>query len=201
MLQRTHRINALLLSIFISVHLINHLTIIGGVETHLAVMKILRVFYRPLAVETMLYFLFGSQIIIGFIMTFKRGYPNTQWVWAQYISGIILAFFLLQHLGAALLTRVFNPEIDTNVYWAAAVVSREPFVWYFAPYYTLGILSLFVHVAAALGKRTQFKAYSNWIVAAGVLVAVIVIPSLMGWYAGPIDLPMEHMQYIKGFSI
>lgn len=199
MFRKLHRTNAILLGVFISAHLINHLAIIGGVEAHLATMKAMRAFYRPVYVEAVLYALFGAQILLGFTLMCKQGRPRNRWGWAQYISGGTLTVFLLQHMGAALLTRMVNPEVDTNVYWAASVVSREPFVWYFAPYYALGILSIFVHVAAALKKRARLKAYSNWVVGTGVLVSIIVVPSLMGWYTGPINLPPEHNEYIENF--
>ncbi len=199
MLRKLHRTNALILGVFISAHLINHMTILGGVEAHLSTMNMLRFFYRPLLVETVLYLLFGIQIVLGFAMMFKRRRPRIGWVWAQYISGGVLAVFLVQHLSAALITRAVNPEVDTNIYWAMSVVSREPFVWYFAPYYALGIISIFVHTAAAFRKQARLRAYANWVVATGLFAAIVIVPSLMGWYVGPTDLPPEHVGYIENF--
>jgi NADH:ubiquinone oxidoreductase subunit 6 (subunit J) len=196
--RKLHRTNAIILGVFIAAHLINHIFILGGVETHITIMKSLRFFYRPVSVEVVVYVLFVSQILLGVMMMLKQGRPRNRWGWAQYISGAIVAIFLLQHLSAALMARLIGAGVDTNIYWAASVVSREPFVWYFAPYYALGIIGLFVHVAAALQKSARWKAKAKWIVASGVVIAAIVVPSLMGLYGQPINLPPEYVEYLNG---
>lgn len=201
MFRKLHRNNALLLGVFIVAHLINHIAILDGVEMHLTVMEGLRFFYRPLLVEVVLYFLFGSQIVLGVGMMLKQGRPRNRWGWAQTISGVVVAVFIIQHLSAALMARLIGSGVDTNIYWAASVVSREPFVWYFAPYYALGIIGLFVHMAAALRKRARWKASAKWVAASGVVVAAIVVPSLMGLYGQPINLPPEYIEYLGGFSL
>ena len=196
MLRKLHRRNAQILAIFILAHLINHLTLLDGIETHITVMEFLRTFYRPILVEVVMLFLFVSQIVLGVMMMLKHRRPQNFWTWVQYGSGTVFGLFLMQHMTASIVTRVFNPQLDTNVYWAASVVSQTPQVWYFAPYYTLGILSLFVHIGAFLKKRPKWKPYSPWVMATGLIIAAIVVPRLMGW-PNPIHLPIKYILYIN----
>ena len=196
MLRKLHRRNAQILGIFILAHLINHLTLLDGVETHIAVMEFLRSFYRPILVEAGMLFLFICQVALGILMMFKHRRPQNFWTWVQYGSGTVFGLFLMQHMTASIVTRIFNPELDTNVYWAASVVSQTPQVWYFAPYYSLGILSLFVHIGAFLKKRPKWKAYSPWVIATGLIVAIVIVSRLMGWPKS-IHLPSEYISYIN----
>ena len=201
MIRRFHQINALLLSLFICLHLLNHMTLLVGIELHLSTMSFLRLFYRPLLIEIPLYFLFSTQIMLGGALLAKRGWPSNRWGRAQYLSGVILALFLIQHAIAVLVTRYSVPEIDTNIYWAASVVSRDPYLWYFAPYYAAGIVAMFVHIAAACRKREKWRDYANWIVLLGIVSAGIIVPSMMGWWGNPIKLPIEYENYIENFSL
>lgn len=199
-LKKLHRINALFLLVFILLHLANHLTIVLGIETHLAVMESLRVIYRFLPVEILLFALFTVQISIGLVLVFKRGKPKGNWAWLQALSGGYIAFFLLQHMGAAIATRLFY-NLDTNSYWAAAVVSKVPFVWYFAPYYVLGIAATFAHVACALRFRTwpapatKVQLLLPW---AGLVVGLIVVAGLMGIF-NPVNLPVQYQAYLASY--
>lgn len=198
-LRKLHRANALVLGIFIFAHLINHLTIIGGAETHLAVMDFLRFFYRPLLIEVIIYGLFASQIALGVAMMVRRGWPRDRWTRIQFVSGFVVALFLLQHMTAAVMTRMMQPDVDTNIYWAASVVSREPFVWYFAPYYAVGVFCLFLHIASMLGKRPGYSRFCFPIIGVGLVVTGVIISGLMGWPGGTIELPPAHEQYIENY--
>ncbi len=199
-LKKIHRTNALFLLAFILLHMINHLTIVLGIETHLAVMESLRVVYRFLPVEILLFALFAVQILIGLVLVFKSGRPKGNWAWLQVLSGCYIAFFLLQHMIAAIATRIAY-DLDTNSYWAAAVVSKAPFIWYFAPYYILGIAAIFAHLACALRFRswpapaTKVHLLLPW---AGLVVGLIVVAGLMGIF-NPVNLPVQYQAYLASY--
>ena len=147
-LTQLHKINAKVLGVFLVVHFANHAALLVGRDSHLAVMQTLRRFYRLGVVEYPLFALFALQILLGISLVLKRGKPKGAWAIAQVGSGLYIAFFLLQHLGAIVVARL-NYEFETTTYFAAAVVSVTPFAWYFFPYYVLGVTSVFVHIAAA----------------------------------------------------
>ena len=189
--RRAHRLIAFTLGTFIAIHLANHVALIISPEAHHWVMTKLRLIYRPIIVETILIALFALQIGIGIAMIKRRPWPRTRWGRAQAVSGIILALFLIQHVVAAIATRVFQTYIDTDVYWAASVVSMSPVSWYFIPYYLLGCISLFVHIAAALRhKRRQF---APWIIGAGVVFSVTIVAFLVL----TVTLPPPYNQYLN----
>ena len=153
-LSHLHKTNAKILGIFILLHLGNHLVLLLGRQAHLEVIEWVRVLYRPWFIEYPLFLLFAAQIVLGVTLIVKRGRPTNGWAWVQVLSGCYIAFFLLQHLSAAVMARVMH-DIDTTTYWAASVVSKPPFVYYFFPYYVLAVFAMFAHAAAAL----RFAAY------------------------------------------
>ena len=110
----------------------------------------------------------------------------------------MLALFLMQHISAALLTRLLKTEVDTNIYWAAAVVSRIEFALYFAPYYTLGIFALFLHLAAfiALQYRNSWGAGTLIVLGAGFSLAIV--SALAGAFF-QIELPIPYQTYLDDF--
>lgn len=195
-LRRIHRLNALALGVFITAHLINHALALAGPAGHIAVMETLRAVYRIVPVEALIVGLFGTQIAIGVVLLLRGGRPDGQWAWAQVMSGAILAFFLLQHLGAVLLMRLTS-NLDTNFYWAASVVSADPVRWYFIPYYWLGLTAIFVHIAAALHfRRIGSPGIRIGIGVFGAVFAGLVVTALSG---GIYDfaLPGEYQGYLE----
>ncbi|WP_334193458.1 hypothetical protein [Pararhodobacter sp.] len=146
-LRRLHRLNALLLGLFLALHLANHAALLAGQAAHSGVMAALRPLYRNPLVEPLLIALFAAQIALGLTLAWRRGRPVGGWALAQLASGLYLAFFLLQHLPAVLLAR---PATDTDIAFAAATVESLPKALYFAPYYVLAVAALATHLAAAL---------------------------------------------------
>jgi len=61
----------------------------------------------------------------------------------------------LQHVGAVLITRASSHSIDTNIWWAASVAGHPVLSVYFVPYYAVGILALFAHLAAVAALRRK----------------------------------------------
>lgn len=197
-LKSVHRTLALILAAFIVLHLANHALIIGGIELHLAGMEALRNIYRLPGVEHILIAGFVMQIVIGVIQLWRGPKRPGPWGRAQRWSGMVLAVFLSQHIGAALMTRLIYPDVDTNSYWAASVVQNSPFVWYFAPYYVALVGAMFIHIAAFIRFRTRGKARAMPLAIGGIVFGVLVVAGLMGAF-GDVILPPEHQAYIDNY--
>jgi succinate dehydrogenase/fumarate reductase cytochrome b subunit len=193
-MRRLHRLNAFILGVFLVVHFANHALLFGGIGAHLKAMMVLRGGYRLPGIEHILLGLFATQIILGVVLVFQRGKPSGGWAWAQVLSGGYIAFFLLQHLSAILMAR---SGLDTNSYFAAAVVSRTPLSYYFAPYYVLGIGAVFTHVACALRFRVWPQPATRLqraLPVVGVVLGVGAVAGLTG-ATDPFDLPPAYDAY------
>ena len=86
----------------------------------------------------------------------------------------------MAHTAAALVQR-FVVGLDTNFYWAAAVVRTQPFVYFFVPYYLLAVASSSVHLRYALRRRFPLRTNTAalWFGLGGALGSWILL-GLMG---------------------
>ena len=196
-LRRLHRTLALCLAAFIGLHLINHVMIIFGTDSHIAMMDTLRLIYRNPVIETVIIAGFALQIGVGVRLMWRRGKPRHFWGWMQAGSGVIFAVFLVQHTSAVLMTRWSYPEMSTDVLWAASVVSQPILAAYFAPYYTLGVAALFVHIGAIFALRRRPRIAWALVVSGGV-VGVAIVAGLMGAF-GPVELLSANKAYLISF--
>ena len=194
-LRRLHRLLAIGLAAFIVLHLANHLLILGGAELHLTVMKALRPLYRNPIVEPILLVGFLVQISLGLRLVWIRGWPKRFWPRLQSLSGLILSLFLAQHIGATLFTRWSLPELDTNTYWAASVVSRAPLSVYFIPYYILGIAALGIHLSSRMRNRKWARVGA----CASLACAVLIVAGFAGVF-DEIELPSAYHAYLDNHS-
>lgn len=191
---KLHRALAATLLVFVALHLINNLALFLGPHQHQRVQEALRPIYRNPVIEPLLIAGFGVQLFTGFHMIRRQGWPRTLLRRVQVLSGAIVGLFLVQHISATLLTRMLKPEIDTNIYWAAAVVNRLEFAVYFAPYYALGVAALFAHVAAYVAIRRRQRAIAFVIVAAGAAFAIALVVAMTD-----ISLPVSYETYLDEF--
>jgi len=141
---------------------------------------------------------FAAQIIIGARLLWQRGWPPRLWPRIQTISGAALALFLIQHISAALLTRAVKPEIDTNIYWAASVVSRPEFAAYFAPYYAIGLAALIAHLSAWIAMKKRMPRLAYCVLGSGFLASVTLVGALMDGFH-PIESPDAYKAYLDAF--
>lgn len=195
-MKKIHHFSGLYLSLFVTAHLVNHLTALYSIESHISVMQLLRVIYKHPVIEAGLLLAVLLQIGSGLKMLFpyfrtarKKQQPLSKnpWKRGQLYSGLYLAFFLLLHSSATLGAH-YGMGVDTNFYFAAVVVQKIPQAFFFVPYYTLGVLSYFIHLACLwqLHKKQGKSNLAAWIaIALGGLIAVLIITAL----AQPMELP------------
>lgn len=196
-LRTFHRTSAILIVIFASVHITNHLTSLFGVSTHIAFMDVARKVYRLKLVEVILLSCVLFQLISGLwfvIVSWKQRQGAV--AWAQAISGAYLAFFLLVHVGAVLFGRTVL-KLDTNFYYAAAGFHVPPYQFFFAPYYFLAVLALFTHVGCAihwqLPEQSRLaRRFAVWLPATmGGVISLLIVLSLAGMLQ-PVEIPANY---------
>jgi len=198
MLHKFHRVSALLIGSFILFHLINHLYILGGVQQHIEFMDIFRLAYRNVFVESILLFCVMYQVCSGLYFVWKRrGQRAGFFERAQAASGLYLAYFLINHVGAVLYGR-FGAELDTNIYYGIAGFHSEPFQFYFIPYYFFAVVALFVHLASAfnwLSRNAIQQSLRNKLAYVIILVGVSISTTLILGFCGvfnEISIPQEY---------
>ena len=195
LVRRVHAWNARVLGVFLVAHLVNHLFLTAGPDVHWSVMEPLRVIYRNGMVEPLLIGLFIVQIVAGLWLARRNWRPDSGWARAQVISGLVIAFFLVQHIAATLYVRNAYETIDTNAWWALSVVTPVLLATYFVPYYFAAVTALGVHIASALHFRGIGAARP--IAFASPVLAAVIVGSML-FHAQTNTLPPAYQDYLSG---
>ena len=197
-MKRLHFFSGLTLSIFIALHLFNHLISIFGVAAHINFMEQLRLVYRHPIIEILLLVSVLIQIITGVKFFFSKrkgvdGFYQKLQIW----SGLYMAVFFLIHVGAVMGGR-YILELDTNVYFGAAGLNTFPFNLFFIPYYGLAILAFFGHLSAIhyqKMKRTivgvSVKQQSLFMLITGIILTLAIFYGLTNGFGG-MEFPVEY---------
>lgn len=177
-----HYFSGVTLAIFIGVHLFNHLLVLHSEAKHLSFMKKARRFYRNPIAEFILLVAVAVQVVSGITLVIDKWDESfVLFEWLHILSGLYLSFFLVAHVTAVMVGR-HRLKMDTNLYYGAGVVNMYPHQLFFIPYYALGVLSFFVHMASVHRVKMQdYVALSQaeqqaWIIIGiGVVYAVVVL--------------------------
>ena len=193
-----HQRVAILLSLFIMVHFATHLAALGGLAKHDWVLQAGRAVYRIPAVEAALVIALAFQVVIGvqLLGQIAKRARKDAWHWAQFASGCYLAYFIVMHTGAALVSRL-GFGLDTNFYWAAGTLALDPIRYLFAPYYTLAVAALGAHIVAALHFRRPRRWHAPALALGPVLGIVIVLGYGGAFFA--VDLPAAYRDFYSAF--
>lgn len=179
-MKRAHRALAVVLALFLALHLGNHLAGLGGQDSHSAVQAAVRTVYRHPLVEPVLLLAVALQIGLGVALVVRR-----RRVTVQTASGLYLALFLLIHLGAILSARAQGVETDL-AFAAAGLHAPAPWPAIFAAYYGLAILAVFAHLSVPLSRHSA--ALGTATLALGAAVAVTLVAFLAGLVT-PLTIP------------
>ena len=139
---------------FLGFHLFNHLMGLAGGDTHRAVIKIGRLWYRSTIVEPTLVLIMLSIAATGSILLWRRlHHPMDRFLALQAASGIYLLFFVLGHMNSVFIyaRRWLGTESD----WAFATGAPAGLItdaWNIrlVPHYALGVFFLLIHLAGGL---------------------------------------------------
>ncbi|KAA9345839.1 hypothetical protein [Adhaeribacter soli] len=197
-IKQLHYLSGFVISIFIALHLFNHMVSIFGAESHLEMMETLRVFYRNIVAETLLICAVIVQIISGFnLFRTKRKTATTGFEKLQIWTGLYLAVFFLIHLTAVFSGRHFL-HLDTNFYFGVAGLNSFPYSLFFIPYYGLAILSFFGHVASIHSQKMKTSifnlnpyAQANAILVFGFILTIAIFYGLTNQFKGVV-IPKEY---------
>lgn len=198
-MKKVHYYSGLVLTLFISAHLFNHLIGVFGESCHIEVMDQLRVVYRNRIIESLLLLVVGIQVITGIkLYVAKRKVASSFFEKIHIWSGLYLAFFLLFHVSAVLIGRkVFG--LDTNIYFSGAGLNIFPYFFFFIPYYTLAILSFFGHIAAIHSLKMKYpllgwspNQQSKLILLLGFVTVVFIFYSQTNGFSG-LEIPAPYL--------
>jgi hypothetical protein len=193
-----HYFSGIVIAVFVAFHLLNHAVSVFGAEQHIAVMKLLRVVYRNVFIETLLLAAVLVQIITG-LWLFNQGrkWANTFYEKLQIWSGLYLAIFFLIHLSAVLGGR-WVLHLDTNYYFGVAGLNTFPFNLFFIPYYGLAVLSFFGHIAAIHQRKMKPSvlglsptAQSKFMLGFGLLFTLFLFYGLTNHFHG-VEIPAAY---------
>lgn len=196
-LRAYHLTSALVLGLFVALHLANHIVGLAGQSQHVAFMHAIRPLYRNAVVEPLLLALFASQIVSGFAMVI-RGWRSRHGgvAWLQAGSGLYLAAFITVHVLAVLSGRALL-GLDTDFRFAAAGFHVPGWPWYFWPYYSLAIFALFAHVGCAIYWSIRARSRRAALIvlrafaATGALLGLLIVAALAGKLY-PVDIPARY---------
>jgi len=203
MLRTFHLVSAIVLGLFIAIHLANHIAGLFGQAPHVAFMRAVRPLYRSAVVEPLLLALFASQILSGMTMV-VRGWRSRRGgiAWLQAASGIYLAAFVILHALAVLSGRAML-GLDTDFSFAAAGFHVPGWPWYFWPYYTLAIFALLTHVGCAIYWSTLdryprlARNVLRMTVTGGAAMGLLLSAALAG-HLYPVDIPARYRATFTG---
>lgn len=208
MLRLVHRLTALIVLIFLAVHISHHLSGIFGVEFYNDLQKKLRLVYRNPFVEPLIIGAVIVQLIIGVVLWVKslmRQNPRGFWSWLQIISGALIFLTVSQHLTAHFLARV-DQGLDTTFYWPLSVMDGPPFIYYFAPYYFLMVASVFAHAGAGLRYILMDRGREKLADLVGIgfiifgLGAGVMIDLILAQVFFTAELPPEWVEYLRLYA-
>lgn len=198
--------SGVILSIFITLHLSNHLLSLAGAPVHIAVMEELRSFYHIALFEFLILSACIVQSITGLGLIRKKGLrPKGIFNKLQVYSGLYLAIFCILH-PAALKSYQYAYGIDTNYYFGALTVNFKPFIFFFIPYYMLGVISYFTHMACMLRNKMLHRGYKGNIdkqakilIALGILMAFLIIFGFTDYGKG-VEFPKDYLILLDNFG-
>lgn len=197
-IKKFHFLSGLIITVFIGLHLFNHLYSIFGIEKHIELMDSLRRFYRNIFIEVILLCSIFIQIFTGiklFITNRKTAVTNFDklHIW----TGLYLAIFFIIHLTAVFGGRQFL-HLDTNFYFGAAGLNTFPFNLFFIPYYGFAIMSFFGHIASIHYKKMKKDIFgltpvkqSKAVLVFGLCLTVLIFFGLTNHFKG-IEVPAEY---------
>jgi hypothetical protein len=202
-LRGLHLVSAMAMALFLALHLGNHIAGLWGQEAHIAYMTAARRIYRAAWGEPILLVLVAWQTASGITLVL-RGWKKRRGrlAWLQAISGLYLAFFLLNHVGAVLFGRgVLN--LDTNFNYAAAGLHVGYWSLFFAPYYALALAALGAHLGCAaywllapLHPTARKMALGLGLLLGAALGVAFVMEMAGAFY--PVDIPSQYLATYGG---
>jgi hypothetical protein len=153
-LRIAHGVAAVLILLFVTFHLFNHLTGLLGPQTHARVMTVGRLVYRSRLVEPALVILLLLQVAGGVAMAWRwSARPADLARTIQVGSGAYLAAFIVTHMNSALVSARAVHRIQTDWAWATGApdgLLLDAWNIRLVPHYALGAFFVVTHLVCGL---------------------------------------------------
>lgn len=181
-LRIAHGVTAVaLVTIFLGLHITNHLLFPAGPDAYQAVMQVFRHVYRAEFIQPMLVTLFLFQVGTGLCFVWRAtAAPSDPFRTFQIASGIYLAFYVLGHMNSVFIFARTYLSIDTGWGFATGAPTgliRDPWNIRLVPHYWLGVFFVLSHLAAGgrviLMAHGIRKALANRFMIGGAVIAGI----------------------------
>jgi hypothetical protein len=190
-LRRAHNASALILLLFGLAHVANHLAALRSLHAHVVVQNWLRAVYRLPVVETLLVIAALVQVYTGSLMIARvRLRRGAQLRNLQLLAGAYLSMFFISHLSGVLISGRTIQKVDTTFAWSTGGpggLLANPRSPQFFPYYSLGVLALFLHAAGSgrwslarwIGPSAALK-ICYVVIGLGILVTLLLMFPMAG---------------------
>jgi len=208
LLVRLHGANALFIIVFLLMHLITHVSGVFGADAYNAVQGVFQTIYRNRVVEPVLLVSMSAQLVLGAILligALRRGIGRGFWPRVQVISGGFFLVFMVQHLFSLGMVRLYF-NLETDFHWPASVMAGPPFIYYFAPYYFLGVWAVLAHIGVAAryrllaAGREALANRTGWgFIAGGAAVSAFILPILSGAWL-EIEFSQDWIDYLRFYD-
>lgn len=200
-LRSLHRASALIVGIFALMHMAHHLLSLDSLELHLSAARLLREVYRNPWIEPLLLAGVAVQWATGLALAYRRWRSPEGKIRrktrVQAWAGLVLSFFLPVHVLSVMQGRASG--LDTNFHFAAAGLHAPGWAPWFALYYGLAVMALFLHVFIAATGRTRAATVWPVAAAAGAACGTLLVLALAG-HVHPFDLPDHYRANVSGAS-
>ena len=194
MTKKLHYFSGITISVFVAIHLVNHLMLFQSEQAHMAFMTVARKFYRNPFCETLLLIAIITQVVSG-IQLVKNKWKIKQDIFdrLQIYSGLFLSYFLTVHVSSVLVGR-YVLKLDTNLYFGAGVLNNNPALFYFIFHYGLAVISFFIHIACMhkmkiskypTANGARLHAYN--IIGIGCIISFLLLFKMIG-----LTIPTEY---------
>lgn len=174
-----HRLNALIIGVFIVCHLGVHLLAVASPEAHSDGLAYMRQFYFDPRYEIVLLASVFLQVYSGYAELTLYG--KSGWRLVRNISGAYLIMFMVIHVGMVLYARHIT-FVPTDFHWVAGSIARDPTQYFIATFYGLGVFSVFGHMIAVLAmawtKMPRKVLAISW--ALGIATTGLIVFSFSG---------------------
>ncbi|MBF0564977.1 MAG: hypothetical protein HQK89_07030 [Nitrospirae bacterium] len=191
-LRKAHMAAAVIVVLFLLMHIGNQLAGLAGPDLHTVVMKALRHVYRSTFVEPVLVGLFLFLVVSGFYLFLRAtAKPSDRFQTFQIASGVYLALFVLSHMNAVFIFARTYLRVDTG--WAFATgapvgLLKDPWNIRLVPLYVLAVFFVLSHFASGMRvvmlKRGMNMNQANRLMIAGTalggVVAVLIVLGMCG---------------------
>lgn len=197
-IKKLHHLSGITITLFVGLHLFNHICSSNGAAKHIEIMNLLRHFYRNIFVETILLTAVLVQIVSGLTLFRKsRKTTVTNFDKLQIWTGLYLAVFLLIHVPVILIGRLYL-NLDTNFYFGVAGLNTFPLNLFFIPYYSLAIISFFGHIASIHSKKMKQtlvgitpNSQAILILMIGICSTTLILYGLTNHFSG-VEIPKQY---------